>query len=139
MDVTAQSINIDSIASSFTKMYEGLSADALPGIEKELAKIVPSASSKVLLSAGFDENNSTLIINIFVTNPQKNVEPDTITFSSVLSLLLQFSEIKKLPDVMDCIDRLERNFGDNYTIDGIPVSYNEDTGMYYFRFTITKE
>ncbi len=139
MDVTAQSISIDSIAALFTKMYQRLPQKALTVIEKELAKIVPTASSRVLFSAGFSEDDNTLIINIFVTNPNKNTAQDTITFTSVLSLLLQYAEINKLSDVMDCIHRLERSSGDDYIIDGIPVTFNEDTGMYYFRFTITKE
>ncbi len=143
MNDTKQSISIYKLAKAFEKMskgFSGKSKEELAIIEQqEMSKIIPSENSEVYMVADYDNDENSIGLSIYVSNPLEKKQIKEIHFNKIMFEYLLRADINKLKNIMECIDLMENKGKDNYSIDGIPVFYSKKTDDYYFQIRITKE
>ncbi len=128
--------SIDSLHKAFIKIYQGLGVEFVSRIEQEMIQLVPSEDSSVFLKAGYSENENTLSLNVYVSNPQK--DPKEIHFSEIIYQWLIKADVENLPLIQKYILLMEAKKGDSYDIDAIPAIYTEQLKEYYLRFVVSK-
>jgi len=134
-----KNISVDAVNKAFEKIYKGLEKKYVRVIEKEMAKLIPSETSNVYLTAGYGEYDNTAGFNVFVSNPTNDNKSSEIRFDKIILAWLLKADIDKLPVIWDCLSRMENKKGEKYSIDGIPAFFNNETGEFYSHFTISKE
>ncbi len=128
--------SIDSLHKAFIKIHEGLETEFVSRIEQEMIQLVPSENSSVFLKAGYSENENTLSLNVYVSNPQSEVKE--IHFSDIIYQWLIKADVENLPLIQKYILLMEAKKGDSYEIDAIPAIYNDQLKEYYLRFVVSK-
>lgn len=139
MDNNKQQISIFKIAKTFEKIYKGLNKKQVAEVEKEMAKIVSSESSEVFMAADYEDEENSMGMSIYISNPLTEQDTKKIHFDKLMFEYLLRADISKLPDIMECIDLMECKGTDNYSIDAMPVFYTKELGDYDIQFRITKE
>ncbi len=135
----ANPISIHKIKKAFEKIYAGMDKTLVPELENEIHQLVPSDTSEVYMVAGYDEQDNRIGVSVYVSNPLNKADIKDMHFDEIFYQWLLKANITKLPDVMECIDYMERKGTDRYEIGFINVSYNKGLGDHCFNFSITKE
>jgi len=131
-------LNIKNLALAFEKIFKGIEKLQLDELDKELIKIYPSNNSQVLLSTDYDDDENSVGLSIYVSNPTSENNLQKIEFDKLMFQYLIYADITKLNDIWECIQLMERKDGDKYDLDFIPVFYNDQLGDYYIHCRITK-
>jgi hypothetical protein len=143
MNIATARIDVSNLAKAFEKIgksFKGKHLDELNFItHQQFSKIIPSENSEVLLAGGYSPDDQTLGLNVYVSNPKKNPQPDDLRFEKFMFELLIRADINKLNVLKESLDLMKFDGTENYKIDGIPVHYNEELGDYYMYFVIKKE
>lgn len=138
MDTNKATININSLIKKFEKIYKGLNKEQLTELDKELSKIYPSEQSEVLIAADYDNDENSMGLDIFISQPLSTTTVKNINFDKLMQEYLIRADINKLTNVVKCLELMENKGKNNYEIDFIPVFYNDDLKNYYFHSRITK-
>lgn len=138
MEKTKDIVNIKKLELAFNKIYQGIEKYQSDELNKELVKMYPTDDSEVMLSAGYDEEENSMGIGIYVSKPKTDKEPDIIPFNQLMFEYLLRTDIEDLGNIMECIDLMERKSGNKYDVDFIPVFYNDELDNYYIHYRITK-
>ena len=133
-----KTVSIHKIAKQFEKIYNGLNQEQLEQMDEELLKIHPSEESDVFMSADYDEDENSIGISIFISNPLPQENLQKLSFDKLMFEYLIRADIKKLPTVLECLELMERKGSEQYEIHYMPVFYTEQLGDYDIHFRITK-
>lgn len=136
-------VSVYRISEVFEKIYDGLDTYQLDELDKELMKIYPSEESKIWFYADYDEEDNTVGISIYITNPcPLSEEEETISpmdFDRLMITYLIRADIGNLPQLACCLGKMEEKQGEEYEIDFIPVHYTKKIDKYNIHFRITKK
>ncbi len=140
MNDSTPKISVLKLSQAFDKIYKGLDKMQVTALEtEELYKIIPSDKTEVFMASDYDNDDNSIGLSVFVSNPRKEINPNEKCFDKIMSEYLIRADISKFANIMQCINLMERKGTDKYSIDFIPVSYNDELKDYYLQFTITKE
>ena len=129
---------IYNITKAFEKVFEGTDKLRCNALDNELIKIQPSENSQVLLSTDYDEEENSVGLSIYVSNPQTGNHLVPLSFDKLMYQFLIRTQVSKLENIWECISLMERKEGNKYSIDFIPVFYNNELDDYYLHLRITK-
>ncbi len=132
-------VSVKKIEMICNKIANGIEKFQLYELDKELLKIYPTDNSEVFLATDYDEDDNSVGISIYVSNPQTEEEVKPISFNKLLFEYLILTDIQKLTNVWECLELMERKSGDKYDLDFIPVFYTEEINMYDLNLRITKK
>ncbi len=142
MTANTPQVDVYKIAKAFEKISKGFKGKNLEELniisEQEFSKIVPSENSEVYIGAGYTIDDKTLGLMIYVSNPKQNPTTEELHFDKFMFELLIRADISKLSVLMACLDMMQPEGSDNYSIDGIPVFYNNKLDEYYLQIAIKK-
>ena len=133
-----KAMNLDMILKAFDKIHNGLEKKYLDGVMNEMIKIMPLSDSRVVVRAGFDEEENKIGITFYVSKPENVEITKKSNFIELLSALLLKIDFDKLERIWNSICRLEKK-GEQYKINGTVVHYNQKLGDYIFNLFISKE
>ncbi|MCP5501129.1 MAG: hypothetical protein H7A25_14575 [Leptospiraceae bacterium] len=138
MENTNKIISLQKLAQIFTKVYRGLNPEQLLKLEEELLKLYPSEESEVLVSADYSEEKNSVGLSIYVSKPfpQENIQK--LEWDRLMLEYLLRADVRRLPVVYECLERMERKASEKYELDFIPVFYNDELGDYYIHIRIFK-
>ncbi len=140
MNDNKQQISIAKLAKAFEKIHKGLNKEQVNVIVKEeMSKVIPSENSEVYMTADYDDEENSMGMSIYVSNPLPMQDIKELHFDKIMFEYLIRTDFNKLSDIMECINLLEHKGSDYYTIDGTPVFYAKELKDYCFQITITKE
>ena len=139
MDTEKTIVNIKKLARAFDKIYKGIAQNQLDELNKELLKIHPTDDSEVLLFADYDEEENSMGLSIYVSNPDTDEELEALSFDKLMFEYLLLADITKLSNVWECIELMERSEGEDYDMDFIPVFYTKEIDKYDLHIRITKK
>lgn len=131
-------VSIHKLAKIFEKIYAGLDTYQIGELEKELLKMYPSEESEVLFSAGYTEDTNSVGISVYVSNPLTGDNLQKVNFDKLIFEYLIRADISKLPQVLGCLERMERKGGKSDEVDFIPVFYTKDINKHDIHFRIIK-
>lgn len=135
--VTANEIiSIQKLAKSFEKIYHGLDKNQLEELDKETKKIYPSEESEVFLSTDYSEEENSVGVSIYVSKPLSQNNLPKINFDKLMLEYLLRTDIRKLPVLFECIERMEQKGKNQYKIDFIPVFYTKELDKHDIHFRI---
>ena len=131
-------VSVHKLAKSFQKIYAGLNRDQLGELDNELLKMYPANQSEILLFSDYDEEENSVGISIYVTQPLAEENVQKKSFDKLMLEYLIRADISKLPQVFSCLAFMERKEGEDYEVDFIPVSYTKKIDKYNIHLRITK-
>jgi hypothetical protein len=137
-NTTTKIISIHKLTKVFKKVYLGANQEQLKELEKELMKVYPSEESEVLFSTDYSEEDNSVGISIYVSNPVPATETTKLELPVLMSQYLNYADVRKLPSVFECLERMEQQGKDIYELDFIPVFYNEDLDDHYIHIRFFK-
>ena len=135
-NTTTKLISIHKLTKFFKKIYTGSNPEQLKELEKELMKMYPSEESEVLLSTDYSEDENSVGVSIYVSNPIPQVEATKMDFPALMFQYLSHADTRKLPSVFECLERMEKTGTDCYELDFIPVFYTDEINKYDIHFRI---
>ena len=142
MTATTPQVDVYKISKAFEKISKGFKGKHLDELnlitQQEFSKIVPSETSEVYIGSGYSPDDKTLGLMIYVSNPKQNPTKEDLLFDKLMQELLIRADISQLPILMTCLNMMQPENTDNYSIDGIPVFYNKKLDEYYLQIAIKK-
>ena len=138
MEKDNPTVNVHKIAKAFRQFYKGLEQYQLDALEKELLNMYPSEDSEVMIFTGYDEEDNSIGVSLFVTNAIQVEGKQKMDFNQLLLEYLIRMDIERMDQLDNCIRLMERKEGDSYEVDFIPVSYNKRIDKYNIHFRIIK-
>ncbi len=140
MNNNSTKISVFKLSQAFEKIYKGLNKMQVTALEtEELFKVIPSHSTEVFMASGYDNDDNTIGLSVYISNPLKENNSQIKSFDKIMNEYLQRSDTSRFENIMQCINLMESKGKDKYTLDFIPVFYNEDLKEYYLHLSITKE
>ena len=131
-------VSMKKIMDVFAKIHKGLNKEQLNELDKELLKIYPSEQSEVLVSTDYSEENNSVGVSIYVSEPKTNTTIQKLPFNQLMSELLQSTDIDKLKNIWKCLELMERTDRNDYEVDFIPVFYTKEINQFDIHFRIIK-
>lgn len=92
-NTTTKIISIHRLTNFFKKIYLGLNQEQLKELEKELLKIYPSENSEVLFSTDYSEEDNSVGVSIYVSNPISQNDVTKLEFPILISQYLSRADI----------------------------------------------
>jgi len=133
-----KAMNLDMILKAFEKINNALDEQFLSEVVKEMIKIMPLNNSRVVVRAGYGEEDNEMAITFYVSKPKDTEISKNLSFMEVITALFIKTDFDMLEHIWNCINHLEKK-GDNYKINGTEVYYNQKLGDYIFNLFISKE
>jgi len=128
--------NFKELKEVFNRIYKGLDKTQLAQFELEMQKLIPSDKSEIFIASGTDNEDNSITISSYVSDPAIN--HDYLTFDKIMELWLQIVDFDKLKNISECLDILEQTQKDDYEVDYIPVRYNDKINKHTTNFRIIK-
>lgn len=122
----------------FDKVSEQAQEMQLNEISKELSKIYPSEISLVTMMGDYDEQDNSVGLSIYVSDPALPEGVEEMDFYTFFAASLMLVEPAKLKNILACFTLMERKDGEKYDIDFVPVFFSDKLNEYYFHCRITK-
>jgi len=133
-----KAMNLDMILKAFEKINNALEEQFLSEVVKEMIKIMPLNNSRVVVRAGYGEEDNEMAITFYVSKPENSETPKNLTFMQILTALLIKTDFEMLEHIWNCINHLEKK-GKNYKINGTETEYDEELKDHIFYLFISKE
>ncbi|MCB1159080.1 MAG: hypothetical protein H7A25_20045 [Leptospiraceae bacterium] len=132
-------ISLQKLAQIFTKVCRGFKSEQLSKLEEELLKLYPSEESEVLVSADYSEEKNSVGLSIYVSKPLSQENLSKLEWDRLMLEYLLRADVRKLPPVYECLERMERKTPEKYELDFIPVFYTEEIDKHDIHFRIIPE
>jgi len=120
----------------FEKLNNILDKTRIPLLNEELAKLVPTENSHILLAADMVFEPASVGFSVIMTEPSKNVPIDSIEFIEIFKIWASRNTEKKINAVKTCLSELNIDISDQWDIDFVPVYYVEKLKQTVFHFRI---
>ncbi len=138
MIITEQTVSVQSLAQYFQKIYEGLPDEQRSVFDKEIRQMYPSPQSEVSVSSGYNEDDNSIGVSVYVSKPLREDEINPKNFGELMREYLHFSDTSRFVDIFECLQLMERQSGTDYEIDFIPVLYTQRLDSFYIHYRIKK-
>lgn len=132
-------ISVQKLITHFDTIYKSINKTQVEKLENELLKMHPSHKSEVFISSDYSEEENSVGISIYISEPKTGNEKKPLAFDTLMQEYLIKADISKFKQVYECLELMSKKGNENYEVDFIPVFYNDELKDYYIHIRIIKK